>query len=162
MPTKDIEPTIVESGVHSMRYLHIVVHNRTGVLNRLTALMRRKRYKLHEVSLSFDEEGKAHIIFAVDGDAVDIDLAMFQLKKQHDVIDVIDATDLQDQFFHVYYVWLENRSTFEDFPTEPVDTFERSGKLVGMFRVPLNHTHSFTKFLLQGGHHFRRRILTLL
>lgn len=161
-PPRDIEPTIPVSREHSLHFLHIVVHNKTGILNRITSLMRRKRFNLHEVSVSADDNDLTHIVVAIDSAESDVSQAIAQLRKIHDVVSVNDATEKKESFFNVFYVCADDPAEYDAFPTKPVDYFKRNGRYVAMFRVPLDHTASFADFVRSNGYHFRRRIVTIL
>jgi len=79
---------------HSMRYISITVTNATGILNRILSLMRRKRYNMEEVVVTFDRKNnKAEIVLAMDARAHDINHVIQQIRKLHDVHSVKDITE---------------------------------------------------------------------
>lgn len=147
---------------HSLRYIHITSRNVVGMLNRVASLMRRNRYNMEEVSVSFDDEKKAHIIVAVDGRLIDVQHAIEQLRKLHDVFEVVDVTGDADRLFMAFYVEVDKEAEFKKFSIEPGRIVELDGKVKGVFIVPLADTASFIRFLREGDYHYRRRIMTLI
>ena len=146
---------------HSLRYIHITARNVIGILNRISSLMRRKRYNMEEVSVSFDDENKAHIIIAVDGNMLDIELVMNQINKLHDVFDVYDASHLHLKLFNGIYVELTNKKEFEEFPIKPLKII-KDVKITGIFMVPIAEVTSFYNFLNKKKYKYIRRIISLI
>lgn len=147
---------------HSLRYIHITVRHVVGILNRIASLMRRKRYNMEEVSVSFDDQEKAHIIVAVDGRLLDVQHVIEQLRKLHDVYEVSDVTHELDRLFMAFYVDVEKATEFEKFPLEPGRIVELDGEVKGVFIVPMADTAKFIRFLSEGEYPYRRRIMTLI
>ena len=82
-----------EQKEHSMRYISITVSNVTGILNRIMSLMRRKRFNIEELTVTFDRKNnKAEIILAMDARTHDINHVIQQIRKLHDVHSVEDIT----------------------------------------------------------------------
>jgi len=78
---------------HSMRYISVTVNNVTGILNRIVSLMRRKRFNIEELKVTFDRKNNtAEIILAMDARAHDINHVIQQIRKLHDVHAVKDTT----------------------------------------------------------------------
>lgn len=78
---------------HSMRHISIQVSNVTGILNRVLSLMRRKRYNMEEVVVTFDRKNNmAEIILALDARAHDMNHVIQQIRKLHDVHKVEEIT----------------------------------------------------------------------
>lgn len=79
---------------HSMRYLSVTVSNVTGILNRIMSLMRRKRFNIEELKVTFDrKKNTAEIILAMDAQTHDINHVIQQIRKLHDVHAVEDVTE---------------------------------------------------------------------
>jgi len=155
---------------HSLRYIHIIAKNVVGILNRIASLMRRKRYNMEEVSVSFDDQNLAHMIIAVDGNLIDIELVIHQINKLHDVFEVYDATHLQDKLFNGVYVQVSNRNDFKKFPIQPLNITEEkniTGVMVekvitGVFMIKLEEAAEFYNFLNKRKYKYIRRVLSLI
>lgn len=148
---------------HSLRFIHIKAANVVGILNRIASLMRRRRYNMEEVSVSFDNEGIAHMIIAIDGELFDIEQVVHQVAKLHDVIDVYDATYKKDKLFHAIYVQASKKKIFETFPESPIKIVENDeGGVTGVFTVNVENKDSFIRFLTEHGFLYVRRILSLI
>lgn len=148
---------------HTLRFIHITAKNVIGILNRVASLMRRRRYNMEEVSVSFDDTGLAHIIVAVDGEVLDVEQVMHQIIKLHDVVDAYDATHLTDKLFTAIYVTVKDKKIFETFP-EPVLKIVEDDKdgFTGIFSISLGKTAAFIEFLHAHKYPFIRRVMSIL
>ena len=148
---------------HSLRFIHITAEHVVGILNRIASLMRRRRYNMEEVSVSFDSEGLAHMIIAVDGELFDVEQVIHQIAKLHDVIDVYDATHRQDKLFNAVYVRVSDKSVFESFPEQPLKVVENQKEgYTGVFALNVKEKESFEKFLDENNYYYIRRVLSLI
>lgn len=147
---------------HSERYVHVVVRNVLGIINRITSLMRRKRFFINDISVAFDSADLAHIVISVDAAKTDIEQVMRHLEKLHDVTQVSDVTDRKNQFFHVYYVTATSKAVFDTLPGKSVQMLQQNGHWIGIFTISLDESPAFAEILKKGGYVFRRRILTVV
>ncbi|HCW32324.1 MAG: hypothetical protein UT55_C0027G0002 [Candidatus Peregrinibacteria bacterium GW2011_GWE2_39_6] len=162
MPKIDIYSEEVLDRVHSLRYILILAKDVIGILNRITSLMRRNRYNMEEVSVSFDQQGKAHILIAIDGRSYDVNHAMAQLRKLYDVYDVKDVTHEHERLFNVIYVEVGSADQFKLFPLPPGRTVKLEQGLCGIFVISLEQTNSLLQFLQEEGYAYRRRLMGLI
>jgi len=147
---------------HSLRYISIVTNNITWILNRISSLMRRKRYNIEEVSLNFDNKNKAHFVLAVDWELFDIQQIIHQIEKLHDVLDVYDATHLSDELFNWIYVSLKNENELEKFPFTPVNMIKKDWKTKAVFMLNLLEVKKLTDFLEENDFYYAKRLLSLI
>lgn len=148
---------------HSMRYISITVNNVTGILNRIMSLMRRKRYNMEEVSVTFDRKRKqADIILALDARINDVNHIIQQIRKLYDVHGVDDITEEAGKLFHILDVKLKNKDELESFPFKPEKTVNRQKQLFGLFIVPLPELSKFTDFLKKGKYEYGERVMGLI
>lgn len=148
--------------VHSMHYLHIKAANRIGILNRISSLMRRKRYNMEEVSVSFDSDNQAHIIIAIDSRKTDTNHVQKQLSKLHDVVQVNDVTDQYERIYNSISVKVKDESEFDTFPIKPHRIIKRNEKIKGVFILKLSETAEFMQIVLSGDYEYRRQIIGLI
>lgn len=157
----DVYTTEQEKDGHSLRYIHVVIRNTLGIVNRVTSLIRRRRFFIEEISVSFDETGLAHIIFSIDGRMFDIQQVMQQLMKLHDVLDVYEATSKNDHIYHSIFVEADNTTVFDSFPIKPGIILKEDGRFYGAFVLPVLESIAFEEYLKNNKHHYARRLTTL-
>ncbi|RSK28058.1 acetolactate synthase small subunit [Bacillus sp. HMF5848] len=77
------------------RIINMTVHNRPGVLNRITGLFTKRNYNIESISVGHSEfEGVSRMTFVVNvEDLSTIEQITKQLNKQIDVLKVNDITD---------------------------------------------------------------------
>ncbi|WP_096437888.1 acetolactate synthase small subunit [Alteribacter populi] len=77
------------------RIITALVHNRSGVLNRLTGLLQRRQFNIESISVGRTEtEGISKMTFVVEiADEQKLEQLTKQLHKQIDVLKVSDITD---------------------------------------------------------------------
>jgi acetolactate synthase-1/3 small subunit len=74
--------------------LVLLVKNETGVLNRITSLMRRRRFNIESISAGYTEKkGLTRITIVVNTEKTDVEQVMKQLYKIIPVIKIRDVTD---------------------------------------------------------------------
>lgn len=147
----------------TMRYISIRVNNVTGILNRVMSLMRRKRYNMEEVSVTFDRKrNQADIILALDARVNDVNHIIQQIRKLYDVHAVTDITEEAGKVFHVFDVKLPDSVSPETFPQKPEKTITRNGGQVGVFIVSLTGLAEFTAFLKKAGYEYGERVIGLI
>lgn len=146
----------------SLRYIHIITKNIVWILNRIASLMRRKRYNMEEVSLSFDNDNKAHFIIAIDWELFDIQQIINQIDKLYDVYEVYDATHLKHEFFNAFYVTVINENEFDNFPFSNISLIKRWNKMKWVFMLSLENSIKFTKFLNDNEYYFIKRLVSLI
>lgn len=147
---------------HSLRYIHITCKNVIGILNRIANLMRRKRYNMEEVSVSFDNQNRAHILIAVDGRTIDIQQLIHLLQKIHDVFDAYDATHLRNQLFNAFYIHSKDKKIFDSFPISFVRVVKKEKGYIGIFMVTLDDTKKFIEYLRKKRCFYEHRLLSLI
>lgn len=149
---------------HSLRYIHVVCKNVVGILNRICSLMRRKRYNIEDISVAFDDIGKAQITIAIDGRLLDVQQVIRQLHKLHDVFDVYDSTFQHDKIYHAFYVRAKTRTgkEFKDFPIEPNRIVCDADGCKGVFMATLMQAPELLEYLDKNGFGYVRRIVSLL
>lgn len=147
---------------HSLRYLHIIARNVVGILNRIASLMRRRRYNMEEVSVSFDGQGRAHIVIAIDGRLHDVNHVIQQLRKLYDIYDVYDATHEHGRLYHAVFVQVKDESRFDTFPIAPDKVVEMEDGLHGIFTLPLEEMPTLLRFLDEEKIPYWRRIMGIL
>ncbi len=146
---------------HSMRYISIKVNNVTGILNRVMSLMRRKRYNMEEVSVTFDRKTKrADIILALDARVNDVSHVIQQIRKLYDVYEVKDITEVVGKVIHILDV-KTSEEQLAKFPRKPEKTVDRKGHHVAIFLVPLIELAEFAKFLKEGDYEYGERVMGL-
>ena len=147
----------------SMRYISIRVNNVTGILNRIMSLMRRKRYNMEEVSVTFDRKRhKADIILAMDARVHDINHVTQQIRKLYDVYEVSDITKEANKVFHILDVKVANEAALKAFPRKAEKLVKRKGQLFGLFIVPLSELPKFSAFLQKGQYEYGERVMGLI
>lgn len=162
---------------HSLRYIHIVAKDVIGILNRIASLMRRKRYNMEEVSVSFDDQGRAHFVVAIDGRLHDVQHVIQQLLKLYDVYEAYDATHHYDRLYNAVYVQVSSEEDFKLFPVQPAkvvtlenlhdpqsvqDLGNTPGGLYGIFIVSMQETPALMQFLHEENYPYRRRVMGLI
>lgn len=147
---------------HSLRYLHITARNVVGILNRIASLMRRRRYNMEEVSVSFDDQGKAHIIIAVDGRLHDVNHVIEQLKKLYDIYDVYDATNQHGELYHTVFVRVKSEHQLKLFPMMPDKLIEMDDGLHAIFVISLEEMSPLMQFLQEEKYPYWRRVIGLI
>ncbi|KKP37117.1 hypothetical protein A2483_03950 [Candidatus Peregrinibacteria bacterium RIFOXYC2_FULL_33_13] len=147
---------------HSLRYIMILAKNVVGILNRIASLMRRKRYNMEEVSVSFDNNNRAHILLAVDGRLIDVQHLINLFMKLHDVFEAYDATFQNEKLYNAFYVLEKNEKSFKEYPKDTVRIVKVNGSYKGIFMVPLEETTEFLKFLRSRGSDYEHRLLSLI
>jgi acetolactate synthase-1/3 small subunit len=77
------------------RVISVLVNNKTGVLNRITALFMRKGFNIQNITVGIAEtEGQSRMTITVtDVDEAGVEQVMKQLHKQIDVLKVTDMTN---------------------------------------------------------------------
>lgn len=147
---------------HSMHYIHIKAENKVGILNRISSLMRRKRYNMEEVSVSFDTQNFAHIIVAIDSRQTDVEHVIKQLHKLHDINLVRDITDKYDKLYNSISVKVDHEKEFQSFPIQPHRIINRNGKIKGIFTLTLAETTDLMHTIIESGYEYRRQIIGLI
>lgn len=158
----DIYTNEVLDQTHSIRYIHIKSTNTVGILNRISSLMRRKRFNMDEVSVSFDTDNGAHIVIAIDTRQVDLEHVLKQLQKLHDVTCVDDVTDKFDKLFNSISVTVNSEAEFDSFPLQPHRIIKRNGKIKGVFVATLAETTDLMHIIFEKKYEFRRQIIGLI
>ena len=146
----------------SLCYIHILGINEVGMLNRISSLMRKKRYNMEEVSVSFDEKGFAHFLIAVDGSKHDITQVMEQVWKLHDVTQVEDVSEKYEQIYYAVYVYSDNQEVFDTFTREKVGLVELKSGYKGVFMLNILEVHDFLDFLKANHFSYTKRIMDLV
>lgn len=159
---QDIYAATPKTKQHSLRYIHIIARDVIGILNRISSTMRRRRYNLEEVSVSFDSMGKSHIIVAIDGELLDVEQVIHQLQKLHDVFDVCDVTHEDENLYYAVYVQVEQKSVIETFPEKPVKIVENNNGFKGIFALSLKSAPAFIEFLNKNNYYYIKRVLSLI
>ncbi len=147
---------------HSRRYIHVTVKDVVGILNRIASLMRRKRYNMDEVSVSFDNKGLAYILIAVNGQLLDVQQVINQIHKLHDVVDVYDCTHKIDALYNAIYVTAETEEELCQFVFQPVFTVKDNGVYKGIFSISLKKTPEFLKDVIKKKYKYVKRIVSLI
>jgi acetolactate synthase-1/3 small subunit len=77
------------------RILAVIVHNKSGVLNRVTTLFQQRGFNIHNITVGTTEtEGLSRMTIVIsDIDEHGIEQAIKQLHKQIDVLKVTDITE---------------------------------------------------------------------
>lgn len=162
MSTVDIYTNENLSADHSLHYLHIMAENKIGVLNRIASLMRRKRYNMEEVSVSFDRSGNAHMIIAIDSRTFDVPHVIRQLEKLYDVFFVEDATFRHKELYNSISVEIKTTETLQSFPFQPNRIVERETNKKAVFILTLAETIDLMRILDAEGYSYRRQIIGLI
>ena len=152
----------MESSKHALRYIHIITKNVVWILNRIASLMRRKRYNMEEVSLSFDSENKAHFIIAVDWELLDVQQVIHQINKLYDVYDVYDASHLKENFFNAFYVTVNDEKDFSAFNTKPISVIKQNSDIKWVFLLNLEDSKKFTSKLKNTWYYYITRLVSLI
>lgn len=146
---------------HSLHYIHVVIRNTLGIVNRITSLLRRKRYFIEEITVSFDEEGLAHVIFSIDGNAFDIQQVMRQLRKLHDVLEVYDTTETREQIYHSIFVRSKDKNIFTNFPEQPLTILQELDDFIGVFVIAVESSLALEQWLIENEYPYVRRLTSL-
>lgn len=148
---------------HSTRYISIRVNNVTGILNRVMSLMRRKRYNMEEVSVTFDRKAnQADIILALDARVNDVHHVIQQIRKLYDVHSVDDITGEAGKVFHIFDVKLTDEESLSQIPREAEKVIQRKTGRHGIFVVPLSELPAFNAFLKKEGYEYGERVIGLI
>ena len=159
MPKVDIYSEETQSEEHYIRFIMIECKHVVGILNRVASLMRRKRYNMEEVSVSFDSKGRARIIVAIDGKVHDIHHIMAQLKKLYDVYDAYDATYEYENIYHVVCVKAKTQVDFANYPFPPDRYLKIKNGIKGVFLVSLEQMPKLLSTLEELKHPYARRLV---
>lgn len=148
---------------HSLRYIHATVRNVVGILNRIASLMRKKRYNMEEVSVSFADSGElAYILIAIDAKNTDINQVIQQVHKLHDVLDVYDCSQERELLYNAIYVTAKTRLELDQFLFKPVFVVKDGPRFKGIYSVHLDKTPAFLKNVIRKKYHYVRRIVSLI
>ncbi len=162
MQGKSVYAQEKESQDHTLRYIHIITKNVIWILNRIASLMRRKNYNMEEVSLSFDNENKAHFIISVDWELLDVQQVIHQINKLYDVYDVYDATHLKESFFNAYYVTVKDEKDFDNFNTKPISVIRQNWNIKWVFLLNLENSIRFNDKVKNKGFYYIKRLVSLI
>lgn len=147
---------------HTLRYLSVKVHNVTGIMNRVISLIRRKRYNLEQVSVTFDNRGTAYLSLAINAVDHDINHVMEQIRKLYDVMDVNDITDHIEQVYHVVDVKIEKEDDMKDCPVEVEKFLKRKDQKYALFMVTIMDLSKLLIYLERKGLEYGERIIGLI
>jgi acetolactate synthase regulatory subunit len=159
---EDVYPNESIQRESALCYISIVAPNIIGILNRISSLMRRKRYNMEEVSVAFDQDNMAHFLIAIDSNEHDIEQVMNQLDKLHDVVSVENVSDRTDKLFYAIYVDSTEKHVFNAFPFPPVDVVKLEEGFKGVFMVNLEKIGIFSQYLRASNLSYVKRILSLV
>ena len=151
-----------ENRQRAMRYVSVAVKNVTGIMNRVLSLLRRKRYNLEQVSVTFDRSGEAYLILAIDAQIHDINHVMQQIKKLYDVHSVTDVTDHIDQIYHIIDVKIDDEKVLDDFPVKPDKIVERKTGKYAIFMTTIMKIPKLIVYLEQNKYDYGERIIGLI
>ena len=80
------------SGKHTITAL---VEDRTGVLNRISSMFRRRGYNISSLAVGKSESaGLSRMTFVVDGDAKTVEMVV---KNLHKLVEVIKVSDISEE-----------------------------------------------------------------
>ena len=146
----------------SLRYIHIVCRNVVGILNRISSLMRRKRFNMEDISLFFASDDYAHFCIMVNGDKEDVEQMISQIHKLHDVIQVKDVSDKKDDLYNDFYVMVHDEAEFANFPIQPLKVVREEDGFKGLFIISIKDIPTLKEFLDKEGYHYAHRLVHLL
>lgn len=155
----DIYSEEIQNEEHSIRYILIETRHVVGVLNRITSLLRRKRYNMEEVSVSFNNKGRARIMIAIDGRVHDVQHIMEQLRKLYDIYDVYDATHEYEKIYHVVCVKANSREDFQTYPFPPDRFLDAKKGVKAVFLVRVDQMSALLSAIEQLKHDYARRLV---
>ena len=115
-------------------YFNIVANNTVWVLNRITALLRKRNYNIWELNLTFDKNNLAYFLISIDTEKVDAKQIANQILKLFDVKDVEIIEDLR-RIKKVFYVYSEEKNIFEKLDTKPDKIVEIPEKFVWIYII---------------------------
>lgn len=159
---EDVYPNESIQRESALCYISILAPNIIGILNRISSMMRRKRYNMEEVSVAFDQDDMAHFLIAIDSNAHDVEQVMNQLYKLHDVVSVDNISDRTDKLFYAIYVNAAEKHIFNAFPVPPVDVVKLEEGFKGVFMVNLEKIDVFSEYLNASNLSYVKRILSLV
>ena len=145
----------------SLRFVMIEVKNIPGILNRVVSLMRRKRYNLEEVSVSFDQQDHAYMIFAIDGAIHDVNQIVEQIRKLYDVYNAYDITHKYDTLYHLTDVEINNEADLKLCPIKADKIITKEDKTYALFITNLQDSTKLLKFLNEEKFKYVRRVFGL-
>jgi len=157
----DVYTTEQHAKEHSLHFINIKVRNVVGILNRIASLMRRKRYNMEEVSVSFESNDTAYILVAVDGRLVDVTQVMHQIEKLYDVISAQDVTDQKDKLYNAIYVDAMDERALAELPQKPLRIVFAENGVKGVFMLSLEETAPFISALTNNKLRSIRRVINL-
>ena len=146
----------------SLRFIHITVRNVLGILNRIVTLLRRKRYFIEDVSVTFDEKKLAHIVLVIDAKIVNVEQVMRQVHKIHDVVDVSDMTVKEGKLYEAIYVYVDTEEDLKKLPEEPMRTIRENGSHVGVYMLKLTEAPQFIQKLEKSKHRYLKRLIAMV
>ena len=115
-------------------YFNIVANNTVWVLNRITALLRKRNYNIWELNLTFDKNNLAYFLISIDTEKIDAKQIANQILKLFDVKDVEIIEDLR-RIKKVFYVYSEEKNIFEKLDTKPDKIVEIPEKFVWIYII---------------------------
>lgn len=147
---------------HKLNYIQIKAFNKTWILNRISSLIRRKKYNMEEVSISFDDQWFAHILIWLIIDRYTIEQIISQIEKLHDVIEIYDASKQINKILTAFYVHVKDEQLFKEFEHKPSKIINSEDCAIGIFILDLPYKNQFTKTLIDWNYKFTNRIISLI
>lgn len=144
-----------------MKYIQIVCKNNTGILNRVSSLMRRRNFNMEEVSVSFDSEWRAHMLIAIVAVDSDVKQIISQLEKLHDVYEAYNAESEMENIYFAFYVYGKEQD-LEIGRFSPVNIVKKNGGYTKVFMVDSFDLEEFKTLIDGTEYYYKERIMNLI
>lgn len=146
----------------NLKYIQISAKNVIGIVNRISNLMRKRRYNMEEVSVSFNKDGFANILVAIDTDNLDLEQVISQLNKLQDVYCVNEISFDKREIYNVFYVYAKDKTTLAELDEVPVKIVFKKNFWVGFYILDLEESADFEKHLQAKDLNYMRKVMDLV
>jgi len=96
---------IIENKNKENTYLKIKVNNDIWIINRITSLLRRRKYSIDNFTVYFDNKNNAYLIIQIQANKDDKIQLINQLLKLYDIINITEINILEK----IFYVYSDNK-----------------------------------------------------
>lgn len=128
-----------------LNHIQVKVHNEVWVLNRITNLLRRRKYNIEQLDLVFDNNNFTYITFALCWIDQYIEHVIKQIFNLYEVIDVkiIDNSSI----YYSFYVHFELDETIYIDWHDSLKTINTPNKIIKYYHVRWDEIHEFINIL---------------
>lgn len=142
------------------KYIYIKCLNTSWILNRISSLIRRKKYNMDQVNISFDNEWYANILVEICSENKDEFQMINQIEKLHDVLYAKDVSNQKNDIYIEFYVYTNSLDTFCDI--QPSKILKSWNKIIWIFIIDLLQKDEFSNSLIQKKLKYSSKIISLI